>query len=252
MEPENFLSIGDRSISLRQAIGYLRASGDLPRFLQRILHQHVLSEALEARQDMKIDASVLEQALLDFRVKNQLQDREKFEKWLRAQGLSYDELRERIATALKVERLKTEEIGSKAQVYFEQNKPLLDRVILSRVVVAERTQAEELRDKILAGAISFEAAAKEYSLTNDRTFNGLMGTIPMGQLPEPVRDRLLGNNPGDIIGPLETEGRYAVLRIEQWLPATFEGDTKRQIQDRLFDGWVQEKLQSQKIQLHLN
>ncbi|MDY6939213.1 MAG: peptidylprolyl isomerase [Cyanobacteriota bacterium] len=252
MEPEKFLSIGDRSISLRQAIGYLRASGDLPRFLQKILHQHVLAETLESEESVEIEPSTIEQAMLDFRLQNRLNDREQFDRWLASQGMSYDEFRERIITALKVEQLKIDRVASKAQAYFEQNKPLLDRVILSRVVVADLAVAQELREKILAGALSFEAAAKERSLTNDRTFNGLMGTIPMGQLPEPVRDRLLGNDPGNIVGPLETEGRYALLRIEQWLPATFEGDTKRQIQDRLFDAWVQEQLQNRKIQLHLN
>jgi parvulin-like peptidyl-prolyl isomerase len=251
MEAEKFLSIDDESISLRQAIAYLRTVGELPRFLQKILHQHVLEQELQARSDLEIELSQVEQAMVNFRLQNKLTEAGQFEGWLQSQGMNYAQFRDRVSVSLKLEKLKLQTVSPTVEEHFTQNKTSFDRVVLSRIVVAEPELAQKLKAQLLEGSSSFEALAKAHSITDDRSANGLMGAISMGQLPPAIRNQVQGKNPGEIVGPFQMEGRYMLLRIEELLPTTLDNNLRRQLQDRFFEQWVQEKLKDKKIQLHL-
>ncbi|HIK32602.1 MAG TPA: peptidylprolyl isomerase [Oscillatoriales cyanobacterium M59_W2019_021] len=252
MEAEKFLSIDDQSISLRQAIAYLRTVGELPRFLQKILHQHVLEQELQSRSDLEVDPNQVEQAMVNFRLQNKLTESGQFESWLQSQGLNYAQFRERISMALKLEKLKIETVGREIEEHFQQNQALFDRVVLSRIVVADPQQAQNLKAQILDGSSSFEDAAKAHSITDDRAFGGAMGALAMGQLPPAIRDRIAGKAAGEVVGPFQMEGRYMLLRIEDRLPTPLDNNLRRQLQEQFFDRWVQEKLKDKQIQLHLN
>lgn len=252
MEAEKFLSIDDQSISLRQAIAYLRSVGELPRFLQKILHQHVLEQEIKSRSDLEIEPTQVEQAMVNFRLQNKLTEAAKFEEWLKSQGMNYAEFRDRVSLALKQEKLKIDTVTSTVEEHFTQNKPLFDRVILSRIVVAEPEMATQLKAQLLEGATSFETLAKAHSLTEDRSVNGLMGSIAIGQLPPAIRTQIQDKKVAEIVGPFQLEGRYMLLRIEEWVPTSLDETLKRQLQDKFFDQWLQEKLKDKQIQLHLN
>lgn len=252
MEAEKFLSIDDRSISLRQAIAYLRSVGELPRFLQKILHQHVLEQEIQSRSDLEIAPTQVEQAMVNFRLQNKLTEQAQFEDWLKSQGMKYAEFRDRVEIALKQEKLKIDTVSTSVEEHFTQNKALFDRVILSRIVVAAPEMATQLKAQLLDGTSSFETLAKTHSLTEDRSVNGLMGAIATGQLPPAIRTQIQDKKVGEIVGPFQVEGRYMLLRIEEWLPTSLDEPLKRQLQDKFFEQWIQEKLKDKQIQLHLN
>ncbi len=251
MGSDTFITIDDRSISLRQAMTYLDRAGELPRALQTILQRYLVEEELKSRDDIEVEPDRLEQLAINFRLQNRLTEPQRFEQWLQSQKLSYDGFRERLAENVKIDKLKAEIAAPDLQGHFERNKPLLDRVILARLITGDRETAERLKQQALSGEQPFEALIREHSIASDRASNGITGALTMGQLPEPVRAQLQGKDPGTIVGPIEAEGRYAVVRVEQWIPATLEGDTKRRLQQQLFERWVQQKLQNRNIKMHL-
>ncbi len=251
MDPQAFITIDEESISLRQAIDYLRTTGELPRFIQTVLNQHFLAGELRDRPDLTVDANMVEQAIVNFRLQNRLNDPGQFDRWLATQNLTYDSFRDRVANTLKFDRVKEELVGKEIEEYFQNNKESLDRVVVSRIVVGNGALAQDIRQQIVEGKDSFENLVKKHSITDDRTVNGLMGSLQMSQLPEPVRLQLKGRNAGEIIGPIEEKGNHAILRIEQWQPATLQGNLKRQLQEQFFGRWVQQQLQEKKVQLHV-
>jgi len=89
MESKPFLTIENQSITLAQALAYLRASGDLQPFILKIIRQHLVETELQSHADLKIDPIIIEQAVIDFRFENQLNDPERFQEWLKTQGISY-------------------------------------------------------------------------------------------------------------------------------------------------------------------
>ncbi|OAB60533.1 parvulin peptidyl-prolyl isomerase [Leptolyngbya valderiana BDU 20041] len=248
---ENFITIDDQAISLKKAISYLNTTGDLPKFIQNILHRHVIEQHLQERSDLEVDSQQIEQALVNFRIQNRLTEPGRFEQWLKSQNLTYEQFRDRAAESLRIEQLKQETIAATVSTYFQENKPDLDRVMLSRIVVLARTLADDIRASIEAETETFEALAKQHSVTNDSNANGLMGTLQMGQLPPEIREQLRGREAGELVGPIETEGRYILLKIEQWFPAALEGQLKRQLDDRFFAQWLQEQLKDKKIKLNI-
>ncbi|OKH32578.1 peptidylprolyl isomerase [[Phormidium ambiguum] IAM M-71] len=251
MESQPFFSIDDQPISLAKAIGYLRSTGDFQSFVLKIIRQHLLETELQTREDLEIDSTIIEQAVIDFRLENQLNDSDRFQEWLNAKGINYADFRYQIAAGLKIEKLKAEVTAPKLEEYFNANKALLDQVVLSRIVVADRNFALNLKSQILADNSRFEPLAREHSLTDDRLVNGIMEPVSLGQIPDQIQGYVATAKPGELIGPLEIEGRYALLRVEQILPVSLDGSLKGELQNQLFEQWLQEKAQKMTIKMHI-
>lgn len=252
MEISSFLTIDDQPISYKQAVKYLQASGKLGQFIGDILRQYVIEQELQTREDIFISPALTEQTIIDFRLKNQLTDPSRFQEWLQSNGTDYDTFHSSVAYGFKVEKLKAVVTESKLQEYFIERKIYLDRVVLSRIIVDSQELAEELQTQIEEGA-NFEQLAQEYSLADDKIVNGMMGPVSRGTMPDTLRAAIDIASPGQLVGPIELEGRYGLFRVEQFLPASLEDTQLRQaLQNELFEKWLAEKIQKLTVKLQVN
>jgi parvulin-like peptidyl-prolyl isomerase len=252
MESSSFLIVNDQPIFINQAVKYLQASGKLTHFISEILRQYVIEQELQARDDIQISPALTEQTIIDFRLKNQLNDPQTFQQWLQNNATDYATFSESIAFSFKLEKLKAVITETKISEYFIERKIFLDRVILSRIVVENREIAEELQTQIEEGGI-FEQLAKEYSLAEDRMVNGMMGPVSRGKIPDQLRAMVDIATPGQVIGPVEIEGRYGLFRVEQFLPASLEDmQIKQALQNELFEKWLVEKIQKLTVKLQMS
>lgn len=250
MESTPFLTIDNDLITLSDAIKYLKKTGGLPRMIADILRQYLLEKELNTRTDLTVDSLQVEQAVLDFRLQNQLTDANRYRTWLTANGISHEEFKNQVAFGIAVEKFKNELTQSQLEETFKNRKPLLDRVVLSRIVLNEKDLAEDIAKQIQANPSQFEPLARKYSLTEDKTVNGIMGPVRLGTLPPILKEELENNRPKNLIGPLEIDGRYCLFRYEEFLPATLES-VKRELQNQLFEQWMQEKLAKMTIKLEV-
>ncbi|MEM9923687.1 MAG: peptidylprolyl isomerase [Cyanobacteria bacterium P01_D01_bin.50] len=251
MESSLFLTVDDREISVQQAVKYLQVSGKLGQFIGDIIRQDTIEQEIQARDDMELSPALTEQAIIDFRLKNQLSDPQQFQDWLNTSGTDYATFHSTVAFGFKLEKLKGAIAQPKLAEYFIERKIFLDRVVLSRIIVDNRELAEELHTQIEEGT-SFEQLAREYSLSDDRIVNGMMGPLSRGTMPDTLRAAVDVANPGDILGPIELEDRYGLFRLEQLLPASLE-DTqlKQALQNELFEKWLAEKIQKLTVKLQV-
>lgn len=252
MDIETFLTFNNQPISLRQAIGYLQTTGELPRIIQTILRQHIIEQQLSLRPSLEVDPLQLEQAIINFRLQNQLGFPETFEEWLKTQNLSYKQFRQQFINSLKLSQLKGELTNNQIERYFTENQSLLNQVVLSRIVVTDINLAEELMRQLLDDRRPFEQLAKQHSITPDGRLNGMMGIVKVGQLPDAIQELLIDAKPGDILGPVEVESRQTILRVEQWQPAILESKLRQEIQDQLFEEWIQKQIQNKEIKLQVD
>ncbi len=252
MESSSFLTVNEQQISIGQVVKYLQNSGKLGQFIGDILRQYVIEKELETREDIAISPALTEQAIIDFRLKNQLTDPKSFQEWLQNNGKDYDSFHSGVALGFKLEKLKAVITETKLPEYFIERKIFLDRVVISRIIVDNRELAEELHAQIEEGA-SFEGLAREYSLTEDRIVNGMMGPVSRGTLPDKLRAAIDVASPMEIVGPIELEERHGLFRLEQILPASLE-DTqlKQALQNELFEKWLAEKIQKLTVKLQVN
>ncbi|MGD1902651.1 MAG: peptidylprolyl isomerase [Geitlerinemataceae cyanobacterium] len=252
MDISKLITIDDEGISLQQAIRYLHGAGELPRFMQKILYQHVLQGEISQRGDsLKVDDQTIEKAIAQFLTQQKLTDPTAFDKWLQTQGINYDMFRQRIENSIALQKLKAELTSDQVKEYFEQNRELLDVVVLSRIVVEDRELADSIYGQVESFAKNFGDVAREHSVTQDKSFGGMMGALQVGQLPENTRDSVKGKQEGDLIGPLPVDGRFAILRVEKYTEAQLQGQLLVQLQERFFEQWIQAKLKDKQIKLNL-
>lgn len=250
-ELTTLLTVDDQPIYLNQALRYLHSSGQLQPFVLAIARRNILEQEIQVRKDLNITPETIEQSIIDFRLEQQLTDSKVFQEWLISNGLDYSAFHKQVTFGFKQEKLKVKVTEPKLQEYFIENKIFLDKVVLSRIIVNEQELAEELKSQILEGA-RFEQLAQEYSIADDRIVNGMMGPISRGQLPESLRVLVDQASPGEVIGPTQHEGWYGLFRVEKFLPASLEGQLKQDLQNQLFEQWLQEKMQNVTIKLQTN
>ncbi|MDY6990981.1 MAG: peptidyl-prolyl cis-trans isomerase [Cyanobacteriota bacterium] len=253
MESKPLLTIGEEQLSWGQGLRYLQASGKLQSFVTEIVRQYVIEKELQSREDINVSPAVIQQAMIDFRLQRKLEDQQKFQEWLQQNRINYNALESQIENSFKLKRLKDSVTVEKIEAYFNERKAALDYVILSRIVVEDKELADALRRKILEEGGKFEDLAKEYSVTNDKNFNGIMGAVSLSSLPEDLRESVNAANPGDILGPFQTNKFWSLFRLEQLQGASLDNpEIKKKLENELFERWVSEKLQDNKITLHVN
>ena len=245
-----FLKIDDQSISLGQALRYLQFSGKLPSFIQSILQQHILFEEIQQRPEIDVSLADVELATKNFRDKYQLTDSNRFEQWLSMNATDFATFHKQIAFSLKVEKLKAEVTEAKLEEYFLERKKLLDRVVISCLVVSHQEFAQELKNRLMEG-MSFEQLGREYAANSEKVVNFRTGTISRGEMPELLRNEVDTATVGELVGPTLIDNNWFLLRVEQLLPVTLDGEIKRQLQNELFEQWLKEKLAKSSIKMEL-
>ena len=250
--PAPFLTIDDEPISVAQAIRYLQMGRKFDGFIGEILRQFVIERAVETRDDLNISSAVIEQAMVDFRLQRQLTDPQAFQEWLAGNGMDYETFHSQVSAGFKLKKLKEVIAEPKLQEHFIERKVFLDRVVLSRIIVDEQEMAEELKTQINEDSATFEQLAREYSITDDRVVNGMVGPVSRGTMPDMLRSAIDTASPGSIVGPLCMEERWGLFRVEEFLPASLEdAKLKQSLLDELFEQWLSETMQTLPIKLQV-
>jgi peptidyl-prolyl cis-trans isomerase C len=101
-------------------------------------------------------------------------------------------------------------------LYEEQQKNIkrADEIKARRIVVPNQAEAEAIR-KQLAGGARFEALAMEKSTDASTRFSGGdLGYFTVDVMPEAYATALAEAKPGQLIGPFQVEGGWAVVKVE--------------------------------------
>lgn len=251
MTSEPFLTIDEQPISVGQVLRYLQANRKLDAFIGDIVRQFVIEQELKSQTESNVNPAVIEQAIIDFRLQNQLTGAEQFQEWLSSNGLTYEAFHNQVSLSFKLRQLKEDVTEPKLQEYFIERKIFLDRVVLSRIIVTDKELADELHSQLQEGA-KFEQLAREYSITDDKVMNGMVGPVSRGAMPDILRAAVDLATVGDVVGPLGLEGRWGLFRVEEFLTASLdEPQVKQSLQDELFEQWLAEKMQKLPIKLQV-
>lgn len=250
MQSTLLLNINDRALSVDESLDYLRKTGKLQAFLMEIAGQYILEQEVQAIPAIDIDT--VEQLIINFRIQRQLSSPEKFQQWLVANSLTFADFRSQFTFRLQVDKLKSQIVEPKLQQYFTQRQPFLDRVVLSRIVVDSADLAKDLRQQVEQQGADFTQLAKKYSVVDDAVVGGVMGPVSRGQMPELMQSATANAVSGQIIGPIQIDDRFCLLKVEQVLPAKLEGQLKLELENQIFEEWLRTKIQAANIQLSVN
>ena len=126
-------------------------------------------------------------------------------------------------------------------------------VSASHILVSEESKANELLEKIQAGEISFEDAAKQNSSCPSGANGGSLGEFGRGQMVKEFEDACFSMEIGEIRGPIKTQFGYHLIRLDSAKdaePVKFE-DAKPAIMNHLIGEKRQQAYQSKINQLKI-
>jgi parvulin-like peptidyl-prolyl isomerase len=249
LEDFTLLSINEQPISLKQAFKYLQLFNGLQPFLLGIVIQHIIYQEITSRNDLEVNIADLEQAVIDFRIKQNITEPDKFQQWLVKEGMSYLNFQQKMILDLKLKKLINRITEAKRQAYFEQQKQSLDKVELSCLLFSTKEMSEEVKDTISKSEKNFEQIVQEYSSLGSSTFNVLRGTSHRQKLPNDIRDAIETVPVGELIGPLSVGESWGIFRVEQIIPAALEGNLKTELEKQIFQQWLAAKMKDLNIQL---
>ncbi|MEQ9621212.1 peptidylprolyl isomerase [Coleofasciculus chthonoplastes] len=245
----SFLTINNEHLTLSESLTYLSNAGQFQRFTAEIVKEYFIEQELKTIEN--IDIETIEQFIVDFRLEQKLFKPGVFQQWLSNNHLTYASFRKQVHIRLKKQKLITQIAASKPS-YFEENTSRFDTFILSRIVVKELEFAQNLKQQIENNAdvdFYFNKIAKLHSIVDDKIIGGFMSPIIRQEIPDIVKP-ILDNTPeGQIIEPVEIDGRYCLLKIEKVIQAVLGGEIKQQLESEIFEQWIQEKINNAEIKL---
>ncbi len=145
-----------------------------------------------------------------------------FEEMLRKQNTTEDFLRKRIADQLLVEKLTETLFGMETmvndeemQTYYKQHQEEFFRPVrihALQIVVPTLEEAEKIRQEIVSGQITFESAARKYSLSPDAAKGGDLGFFSKNEKISAF-NKAFALTVGDISGPIQSPYGIHLLKV---------------------------------------
>jgi hypothetical protein len=146
---------------------------------------------------------------------------------------------------LKLEELLAELAEAQLQEIFTRQKQKLQRVILSRIVVEERGLAEQLKDHLRQHPHRFTQLAKMHSVVPDSQVGGRLKPLMLKELPEAILHWVATAREREILGPIQVQDTWCLVRVEAFLPTSLNHEPTRQyLKQQLFREWLDSKVSS--------
>jgi len=220
-------------------------SADVMALLQRhdlqrtLVQRQVIAEAVA---DVPVSSEESQQLLEAYRQRYGLEDEAALQNHLLLRGLGEADLHWQLELPVRVQRHSEQAFGAKAEQRFLERKNTLDQVVYSLLRLKDGFLARELYLQIEEGESDFAELAARYAEGPERTTRGIVGPVPLTQSHPVLMEKLRTNAPGSLLEPFQIEQWWLVVRLERYLPASFDQAMNQRMCDEQFDQWVQEEV----------
>ena len=183
-----------------------------------------------------------EQAVPSFLMSRQLKTQQAVEQWLQIEGATEADLICRAERQLRWQLLCEQRFKGQASTLFLKRKSQLDRVSYSLLWIPDEGLAHELFLQLSEGERKLEQIAAEMNAAKPAVPSAQHGPVPLGEVPEVLRELLRVSTPGKLWPPKEAEGGWCIVRLDQLLPVVFNQGLKQQLVLELGEDWLQREL----------
>lgn len=226
---------GPKSMTIPAAVAGLLRRHDLFRTL---VQRQLVAEAV---QGVAISDEERQQLIAGYRNRFNLQGPESLAEHLVQRGLLETDLVWQLELPLRMQRHAAEVFGAKAEQRFLERKNNLDQVVYSLLRLENPFLAQELYLQIAEGESDFAELAARYTEGPERTTRGIVGPVPLTQAHPALAERMRTHEPGSLLEPFQIEQWWLVVRLERYMPATFDEAMAQRMCGELFEQWVQEE-----------
>lgn len=229
-------------IEPEQILDFLRKNTRLKETYEEILYQQIIAQAAEERGLTVSEAEI--QADADrIRREKRLEKASDTLAWLAEQMITPDDWEVGIRNRLLATKLAEHLFAKEVEKFFAQNRLDFDQIVLYQIVVPYERVAREVLYQVEEQEISFYEAAHLYDIDEKRRHQcGYEGKLHRRSLNPDIAVAVFKSQPGEVVGPVQTEQGYHLLRVEEFIPAEFTPEMHQDIRDRMFKEWLASEL----------
>ncbi len=240
------LEVNGEEVSLQDVMRLAKWRGQLA-FVREAIDVALIRQAAE-HHGIEVSDDELQQAADDFRVERELFDEESTENYLAANSLTYEDWELLLESDVITRKLRDALTDGKVKERFAVNRLSFDAATISRIIVKDEDVAKELRAEIVEEGADFHALARRHSIdAQTRPASGYVGVVKRKAMEPPIESAVFGAKPGEIVGPIKTDGGWELVKVESLHPATLDDDTREAIKSLLFEEWLDEQRRKARI-----
>ncbi len=177
-----------------------------------------------------------------FRLEHKLLGVKETTDWLARQRITVEDWSEGIRLRLLTKKLKEYLFGANVDMHYISNREQYKRVALSQILVLDPAIASEVMGSLSEEKTSFCAVALEYSKGKQSHNNGgFLGILYVSQLAPEIGKAIADVPTGAVIGPIQTELGYHIIRVEKWFPTEMSESVREEILNTLWRVWLREQ-----------
>jgi parvulin-like peptidyl-prolyl isomerase len=223
-----------------EIIAYLRHSHQIAEIAASAEREALIFKLCE-QLGITVSDEELQTAGDAFRQEHQLLGASETMAWLEKQRISVEDWSQGIRVSLLTQKLQEHLFGEMVDDHYMNNRDDYQRVALSQILVRDLAEARKIAKALREENASFSALALEHSVgKQSRENGGFAGIHFLRQMLPEIAEAITNAEEGKLIGPIQTELAYHILKIEKWFPAQIS-QVRGQVLDSLFQAWLQER-----------
>lgn len=207
---------------------------DEKQFLNEFILE-LLIRQYAAQNNLSNSIEELQVAVDELRYEKDLELAEKLRHWLKSNHQTILSLQNSIDHRLLRDKVRGSITDREIEAYFAEHQLEFDRVELHSIRLNSQEKAEELYAKIAEDGENFHLLAMEHSLDEEsKPKAGYIGKLRRDELSAEIEAAVFNAQPGQVIGPIETEKGYNLFKVSAVYPANL-AEEKDKIQSLLFE-----------------
>ena len=108
------------------------------------------------------------------------------------------------------------------KAYYDNNQSEFEepeKVAAKHILMADENEIKALRERIVAGELTFEEAAREYSTCPSKQADGNLGEFSRGMMVPEFEEVAFNTEVGEISEPVQTQFGFHLIKVEEKIPA---------------------------------
>jgi|SRR5208283_1012349 len=244
-------TVNGNNVSLREALSLALWRENL-KFMEEAIDARIVLDAA-GQLGISVSYDELQKAANDFRAARNLRKAAAMNQWLTERGRTAGQWQEYLEQGLLAGKVRDVLFDKKVDQYFAENKKDFERAVISRMVLTDKSVAEELWYRIVDDGEDFYTLARKYSSdAATRASGGMAGMVKRRDLTPAVEAAVFAAHACEVIGPIDFNEGWLLVKVEEHInPVFLHTEMREEIKTRLFNDWLAERREKGEIVRHL-
>lgn len=230
------------SIDADEIVFFLKKNLQFKGVSQKILSEKIIEKAARER-GVTVTSEEIQAEADRFRFEKRLEKAADTLAWLAEETISPSDWEAGIRDRLLAKKLAESLFANEVEKHFAQNKLDFEQILLYQIIVPYEKLAQELFYRIEEEEISFYEAAHLYDIDQRRRqLCGYEGKLYRWSLKPNIAAAVFSVQPGELIGPFQTEQGYHLFLVEEFIAAELTEERHKELLDKLFKQWLTSEL----------